>query len=272
VEKLRKQVILIIAILAYTLSIVGSAAADNPGTIDNSSSIITDNSTNTEPGNITNDSSTCNGTTDPTNGGTGTVTTTTDPTTGDLIDPTTGDLIDPTTGDLIDPTTGDLIDPTTGDLIDPTTGDLIDPTTGDLINSTYSNSTDPVITDPIISNPIFGNGSTGILPVYMLANAEGGNGLSNLQQDTNSTVITHNSEALLDTSNSSVNNQNDPIIVSDQINNTDPASDNVTTNFSTQNNTNNTVPMQNTGGPLIPFALSTLMMMGGVVAAKIRKY
>ena len=28
--------------------------------------------------------------------------------------------------------------------------------------------------------------------------------------------------------------------------------------------------MQNTGGPLIPLALSTLMMVGGAVAAKIR--
>ncbi len=279
-NNMREQIILIIAVLAYTLSIVGAAAADDPGTTDNSSTMITDNSS----------------TTDPTNGGTQSVTTTgdaidpttgdlidpttgdlidpttgdlidpttgdlidpttgdlIDPTTGDLIDPTTGDLIDPTTGDLIDPTTGDLIDPTTGDLIDPTTGDLIDPTTGDLIDPTTgdsgSNSTVPIVT-PIISNPIFGNGGSGILPIYVLANTEGYNGLSTSQQNTDPAGLTYTSIGIIDASNSGNNQTTDP---------------------TTQNNTS-TIPMQNTGGPLIPLALSTLMMVGGLVTVKIRNY
>ena len=80
---------------------------------------------------------------------------------------------------------------------------------------------------------------------------------------------------MLDTSNASVNSQNDSALVSNQINNTDPVNDNVTADPTIQNNTNNTsntVPMQNTGGPLIPLALSTLMIVGGVISAKIRKY
>ena len=79
---------------------------------------------------------------------------------------------------------------------------------------------------------------------------------------------------MVDTSNASINSHKDSA-VSAKASNSDPKSDNVTADPTIQNNTSNTsntIPMQNTGGPLIPLALSTLMIVGGAVASKIRKY
>jgi len=37
------------------------------------------------------------------------------------------------------------------------------------------------------------------------------------------------------------------------------------------NSTNNTVPMQTTGAPILPLALATLLVAGGVISTKLRK-
>ena len=193
-------------------------------------------------------------------------------------------MIDPTTGELIDPTAGDSGSNSTTDPIitDPI---IVNPIFGNgsggiepiyvLAHQPENITKDPVITDPIIANPIFDNSDSGIVPLNVLANQQEGNNykssISNQSVDGSGTTDAF-ATTILDGSAAAVTDK----ILLDTSNSAsvqDAVSNNETTN-NTQNNTNatnSTVPMKNTGVPLVPFALSALMIVSGALVAKSKK-